>query len=132
MPVQWLVATEFGRTVAANGTGGTDHGTATAAIVLGGSVKGGRVLSDWPGLAPSNLFENRDLRPTLAINALISGAQANPLASNRDSCCAPSLPTPPPSSPWKASFEADSRQALPPTHLCCRIRQSPRGRRSLR
>jgi len=79
MPVQWLVATEFGRTVAANGTGGTDHGTATAAIVLGGSVKGGRILTDWPSLAPSNLFENRDLRPTLAINALISGAAGESL-----------------------------------------------------
>ena len=68
-----VVATEFGRTVAPNGTGGTDHGTATAAIVLGGSIKGGRVLADWPGLAQANLFENRDLRPTSAINALISG-----------------------------------------------------------
>jgi uncharacterized protein (DUF1501 family) len=69
-----VVATEFGRTVAVNGTGGTDHGTATAAIVLGGSVKGGRIIADWPGLAPNALFENRDLRPTLAINALIAGA----------------------------------------------------------
>ena len=45
-----LVATEFGRTVAANGTGGTDHGTASAAMLLGGAVQGGRVLADWPGL----------------------------------------------------------------------------------
>jgi len=74
-----LVATEFGRTVAPNGTGGTDHGTATAAMVLGGAVKGGRVLTDWPGLAPGNLFENRDLRPTLAINSLISGVAGESL-----------------------------------------------------
>jgi uncharacterized protein (DUF1501 family) len=74
-----VVATEFGRTVAPNGTGGTDHGTATAAIVLGGAVKGGRVIADWPGLLPSNLFENRDLRPTLAINALIAGAAGEAL-----------------------------------------------------
>ena len=46
-----LVATEFGRTAAANGTGGTDHGTASAAMLLGGGVDGGRVVADWPGLA---------------------------------------------------------------------------------
>ena len=69
-----LVATEFGRTVAANGTGGTDHGTAAAAMVIGGAVQGGRIVSDWPGLAPSNLFEGRDLRPTLALEGLIASA----------------------------------------------------------
>ena len=47
-----LVATEFGRTAAANGTGGTDHGTGSAAMLIGGAVQGGRVLADWPGLAP--------------------------------------------------------------------------------
>ncbi|HSV82071.1 MAG TPA: DUF1501 domain-containing protein, partial [Ramlibacter sp.] len=56
-----VVATEFGRTVAANGTGGTDHGTAAAAMVIGGAVQGGRILTDWPGLAQANLFEGRDL-----------------------------------------------------------------------
>ncbi len=48
-----VVATEFGRTVAANGTGGTDHGTAAAAMVIGGAVQGGRIITDWPGLAPA-------------------------------------------------------------------------------
>lgn len=67
-----LVATEFGRTAAANGTGGTDHGTASAAMLLGGNVKGGRVLADWPGLA--SLHEGRDLRPTLGLDALIAGS----------------------------------------------------------
>lgn len=71
-----LVATEFGRTVAVNGTGGTDHGTASAAMLLGGGVKGGRVLADWPGLAPGQLFEGRDLRPTLGLDGLIAGAVA--------------------------------------------------------
>lgn len=69
-----LVATEFGRTVAANGTGGTDHGTGSAAMLLGGAVKGGRVVADWPGLAPSNLLDARDLRPTAQLDALIAGA----------------------------------------------------------
>ena len=68
-----LIATEFGRTVATNGTSGTDHGTASAAILLGGSVSGGRVLADWPGLSSSALYEGRDLRPTMAMEALISG-----------------------------------------------------------
>ena len=59
-----LVATEFGRTAAANGTGGTDHGTGSVAMLIGGAVKGGRVVADWPGLAPSSLYESRDLKPT--------------------------------------------------------------------
>jgi len=71
-----LVATEFGRTVAINGTGGTDHGTGTAAMLFGGAVKGGRVLADWPGLATANLYEARDLRPTTPLDAFIGGAVA--------------------------------------------------------
>jgi len=73
-----LVATEFGRTVAFNGTGGTDHGTASAAILLGGNLQhGGTVQSDWPGLAPSMLFESRDLRPTVRFESVVSGAIAH-------------------------------------------------------
>lgn len=71
-----VVATEFGRTAAVNGTGGTDHGTAAAAMLLGGAVRGGRVLADWPGLAPANLYEARDLKPTLDLDALLAGAAA--------------------------------------------------------
>jgi uncharacterized protein (DUF1501 family) len=75
-----LVATEFGRTAAINGTNGTDHGTASAALLLGGGLnaqgRGGRVIADWPGVAPGALFEARDLRPTLAMEALVSGAVA--------------------------------------------------------
>jgi uncharacterized protein (DUF1501 family) len=67
-----LVATEFGRTVAVNGTGGTDHGTGSAAMLVGGAVRGGRMIADWPGLAAANLFEGRDLRPTLSLDALIA------------------------------------------------------------
>jgi uncharacterized protein (DUF1501 family) len=69
-----LVATEFGRMAAANGTGGTDHGTASAAMLLGGAVQGGRILADWPGLAPSALYQGRDLRPTLGLDTLIAAA----------------------------------------------------------
>jgi uncharacterized protein (DUF1501 family) len=65
-----LVMTEFGRTVRVNGTGGTDHGTATVAFVMGGAVKGGRVIADWPGLGSGKLFEDRDLMPTLDLRAV--------------------------------------------------------------
>lgn len=67
-----LVATEFGRTAAANGTGGTDHGTASVALLAGGAVQGGRVIADWPGLQASALHEGRDLKPTLGLDTLIA------------------------------------------------------------
>ena len=66
-----LVATEFGRTAAANGTGGTDHGTGSSAMLLGGAVQGGRVLADWPGLGSGALYEGRDLRPTASLDGVI-------------------------------------------------------------
>jgi uncharacterized protein (DUF1501 family) len=69
-----LVATKFGRTAAANGTGGTDHGTASAAMLLGGAVQGGRILADWPELAPGALYQGRDLKPTTGLDALIASA----------------------------------------------------------
>ena len=72
-----LVATEFGRTVRANGTQGTDHGTGSLAMLAGGAVHGGRVVADWPGLADAQLYEGRDLRPTLALDGLIGGALAD-------------------------------------------------------
>ncbi len=46
---RFLVITEFGRTARINGTEGSDHGTATVAMLAGGAVRGGRVLADWPG-----------------------------------------------------------------------------------
>ncbi len=79
-----LVATEFGRTVAANGTGGTDHGTGSVAMLAGGAVQGGRVVADWPGLAPANLQDGRDLKPTLALDALIAAACAESFALEPD------------------------------------------------
>jgi uncharacterized protein (DUF1501 family) len=71
-----IVATEFGRTVAPNGTGGTDHGTASAAMLLGGPVAGGRIVADWPGISQSALYEGRDLKPTTDLDALIGAALA--------------------------------------------------------
>jgi uncharacterized protein (DUF1501 family) len=69
-----LAMTEFGRTVRVNGDTGTDHGTATAAFMLGGAVNGGHVLADWPGVGRGKLFEDRDLQPTLDIRAVAKGA----------------------------------------------------------
>ena len=65
-----LVVTEFGRTVAVNGTRGTDHGTAGCAFLAGGAVAGGRVIADWPGLAARDLREGRDLRATLDLRGV--------------------------------------------------------------
>ncbi|HEV2593998.1 MAG TPA: DUF1501 domain-containing protein [Sphingomicrobium sp.] len=69
-----VVATEFGRTARPNGTGGTDHGQGSSAMLLGGAVAGGTVIADWPGLADANLYEGRDLQPTIDLDALIAGA----------------------------------------------------------
>lgn len=75
-----LVATEFGRTVAPNGTGGTDHGTGAAAMLVGGAVQGGRVIADWPGLRPADLLQGRDLTPTLGLDTLVSWVCAEAFA----------------------------------------------------
>lgn len=66
-----VAATEFGRTVRINGTAGTDHGTGTVAFLLGGAVKGGRVIADWPGLSEKALLDNRDLKPTTDLRAVL-------------------------------------------------------------
>ena len=69
-----VVVTEFGRTVAMNGTGGTDHGTGTAALLLGGAVAGGRVVADWPGLDAGKLYQGRDLRPTADLRSVLKAS----------------------------------------------------------
>jgi len=58
-----VVVSEFGRTVAANGTRGTDHGTGGLALILGGAVKGGKLIGEWPGIAEQHQFQGRDLAP---------------------------------------------------------------------
>ena len=73
------IVTEFGRTVAVNGTRGTDHGTASAAVLLGGAVAGGRVLADWPGLRQSDLYQGRDLQPTTDLRSVFKGILADHL-----------------------------------------------------
>ena len=80
-----LVMTEFGRTARMNGTKGTDHGTATVAFLAGGAVAGGRVTGAWPGLAPSQLFEDRDLAPVTDIRAIAKAILAGHLGLNQAS-----------------------------------------------
>jgi uncharacterized protein (DUF1501 family) len=76
-----MVATEFGRTVAFNGTGGTDHGTASAAMLFGGNLaNGGKIAVDWPGLKTADLHEGRDLKPTLRFEQFASDAVAQHFA----------------------------------------------------
>ncbi|MBO0662218.1 DUF1501 domain-containing protein [Jiella sp. MQZ9-1] len=67
------IVTEFGRTAWVNGNDGTDHGTATTAFLLGGAVKGGRVVTDWPGLRKADLQDGRDLKPTTDLRAVFKG-----------------------------------------------------------
>ncbi|UZK67377.1 DUF1501 domain-containing protein [Sphingomonas sp. M1-B02] len=72
-----VVATEFGRTVKVNGTQGTDHGTGSMAMLLGGAVNGGRVVADWPGLSDAALYEGRDLKPTVGLDTVLNSAVAS-------------------------------------------------------
>jgi uncharacterized protein (DUF1501 family) len=71
--------TEFGRTARPNGTGGTDHGTASSALLLGGGLKRGGIIGDWPGLKDNGLFEGRDLAPSLDMRGLLKGVLAGQL-----------------------------------------------------
>jgi uncharacterized protein (DUF1501 family) len=77
-----VVATEFGRTARINGTEGTDHGTGTLTLLVGGAVKGGRIISDWPGLKPANLYQGRDLAPTTDLRAVFKGVLQDHLGIN--------------------------------------------------
>jgi len=65
--------TEFGRTARINGNDGTDHGTGTVALFAGGAVRGGRVVADWPGVKETELYQNRDLKPTIDLRAVLKG-----------------------------------------------------------
>jgi len=67
------LATEFGRTARINGTAGTDHSTATVALLVGGALKGDRVIADWPGLKAADLYQARDLKPTTDLRAVLKG-----------------------------------------------------------
>ncbi len=67
-----VTMSEFGRTAAENGTGGTDHGHGSLMFVLGGPVAGGKVYGEWPGLEKEQLFEGRDLAVTTDFRTVLS------------------------------------------------------------
>ena len=69
-----LAMTEFGRTARENGTAGTDHGTGGLMMAVGGALKGGRVMTDWPGLGEGDLLADRDLMPTRDVRAFAAWA----------------------------------------------------------
>ncbi len=79
-----VAITEFGRTARINGAVGTDHGTATVAFLAGGAVAGGRVVADWPGLKVADLYEQRDLRPTTDLRAVLKGVLVDHLGLSAD------------------------------------------------
>jgi uncharacterized protein (DUF1501 family) len=87
-----VLVTEFGRTARINGTDGTDHGTATVILLVGGALKGGRVIADWPGLKAADLLENRDLKPTIDVRAVLKGLLKDHLRANDHTLAADVFP----------------------------------------
>ncbi len=84
-----VTLTEFGRTVAENGTRGTDHGTASVTLLAGGALRGERLYGSWPGLSEAALYDGRDLMPTQDIRlypawALAAGYGLSPATLERD------------------------------------------------
>lgn len=78
-----LLATEFGRTARANGTGGTDHGTASSLLLMGGAIRPGGPIGDWPTLAEGRLYEGRDLASTLDVRAVFKGVLRDHMGVDR-------------------------------------------------
>ncbi|MBX3479256.1 MAG: DUF1501 domain-containing protein [Caulobacter sp.] len=78
-----VCATEFGRTARINGTGGTDHGTGSTALLMGGSLKPGGIVGDWPTLKANALFEGRDTAPTVDSRALFKGLLGDHMGIDR-------------------------------------------------
>ena len=79
-----VTMSEFGRTAAENGTGGTDHGHGGVMMVLGGPVKGGSIYGKWPGLEPEQLFEGRDLAVTTDYRDVLAELVRVHLGQNAD------------------------------------------------
>src|SRR5205814_1016992 len=86
-----LTMSEFGRTVRENGNSGTDHGHATAMLVLGGPVNGGKVLGKWPGLDPAQRFEGRDVAVTTDFRDLFAEILARHLGATELSAVFPGV-----------------------------------------
>jgi uncharacterized protein (DUF1501 family) len=87
-----VLVTEFGRTARINGTDGTDHGTGTVALLAGGALKGGRVIANWPGLKPTDLYEDRDLEATTDLRAVLKGLLKDHLSADERALAASVFP----------------------------------------
>jgi uncharacterized protein (DUF1501 family) len=85
-----LTMTEFGRAIRQNGSGGTDHGHASVMFVYGGPIKGRRVYGKWPGLAPDQLYEGRDLALTTDFRDVFSEVLTKHMQSSDTSTVFPS------------------------------------------
>jgi uncharacterized protein (DUF1501 family) len=98
-----LTMSEFGRTVAENGSGGTDHGHANCMMVMGGGVAGGRILGDWPGLEREQLYEGRDLALTTDFRDVFAEVVATHLGAEKLGEIFPGhAPTP---AAWRGLFQ---------------------------
>ena len=104
------LVTEFGRTARINGNDGTDHGTATVALLAGGALKGGRVIADWPGLKEADLYEKRDLKATTDLRAVLKGVLRDHLRVDDEVLATRCSRTAPRSRRWAGCW--DSADAL--------------------
>jgi uncharacterized protein (DUF1501 family) len=95
------LVTEFGRTAHVNGSDGTDHGTATAALFAGGALKGERVIADWPGLKETDLQDKRDLKPTTDLRSVLKGLLLDHLHVNQGHLEATVFPDSPAAQPMQ-------------------------------
>ena len=114
------VVTEFGRTARINGTEGTDHGTATVALLAGGALKGGRVVADWPGLKPGHLHEGRDLKPTTDLRAVLKGVLRDHLRVDEATLASKVFPDSAPVKPMAGLLQQAYRFARPQPLLAVR------------
>ena len=78
-----VTMSEFGRTAKENGNRGTDHGHANVMFAIGGGIRGGKVYGDWPGLAPEQLYENRDLDLTTDFRDVLGELVARHLGNSQ-------------------------------------------------
>ena len=89
-----LTMSEFGRMARQNGNGGTDHGHAGAMFVIGGAVRGKKVYGKWPGLAPEQLYEGRDLALTTDFRSVFSEIAAKQLGASNLGAMFPGFTSP--------------------------------------
>ena len=87
-----VTMSEFGRMVKENGDAGTDHGHAGVMFAIGGSIRGGKVLGQWPGLAPEQLYEGRDLALTTDFRTVLSEVVRTHLGADRLDAVFPGFP----------------------------------------